>query len=152
MEEWTVGLCAAGIGCAVLEQLVPDGAVKRVFSVLVAVAFFGCFLSPLSSLFRLAGGWLVQATPVTDVPTALNDTVTEQITEVLEEAMRQDAEARLGVTVREVRIYRDITRDDSIYIERADVVFDGKEHPLAQGAVQQLEQVWGTALEVYYAD
>ncbi len=152
MEDTVIGLCAAGIGCALLEHLSPDGTMKRTFSLLVALLFFGCFLSPLSSLFRVAGGWIAQAKAPVTVPAELNEEVGQQIVSVLEEAMRTDAEQRTGLTVRRVRIQRDIAHEDSIYIERADVVFAQKEHPVSAEVRQRLEQAWGIVLEVYYAE
>lgn len=154
-EQTAIGLCAAGIGCGLLQQLAPEGATKRVLSVLIAVFFFGCFLSPLSELFTAAGGWIVQASEPAEVPDRLNEEVSEQIADVLETALCQDANERLAsqqVTVRQVRIHRDTAHPESIYIERADVVFAKEDYPLPQTVVPLLEQAWGVVVEVYYVE
>ena len=151
LKEWATVLCAVGIGCAILRMLCPKGVMRRTFQVLTAMAFLCCLLVPVGSLGEL---WdtTVDATEQ-DVPTALSDATAERVLIVLEEELVRDAQTRLSplkVTVKKATVVRDMSRTDSIYIERVKLTFDKADHPLAASAVTTLEQAWGTVVEVQY--
>ncbi len=150
-----IALCTVGLACGMLQTLVPDGAMKRVFSVLAGVFFFVCLLSPLSELFRAAGGFLVQSTAPPTVPTELEERVEEQVEAVLESSLLANAQEHVspyGVTVVSVQLQRDTTRNDSIYIQQIRVVFSKEDFPVPAQIDTMLEQAWGTAVEVYYGE
>lgn len=154
-QEATIALCTVGLACGLLQTLVPEGAMKRVFSVLAGVFFFVCLLSPLSELFRASGGFLVQSTASPETPTALVDRVEEQVEGVLESSLLTDARERVmpyGVTVTDVQLQRDNTREDSIYIQQIHVVFSKEDFPVSAQIDAMLEQAWGTVVEVYYGE
>lgn len=153
IREWAAVLCTAGVACAFLRMLCPKGALKRTFGVLTSLFFFCCLIAPVGSLGALVGEDLVSV-PEQEVSSTLDDTIEEQIIVILETALVQDANERLtsyGVTVKKAMIIRDMSREDSIYIERVKLTFDKADHPLEGSAVTTLEQAWGTIVEVQYS-
>lgn len=151
VQDWAVGLCTAGIGCTLLHTLCPAGTMRRVFKVLTGVFFFCCLMSPLSALTELATD-LFALPAHTAVPSALSETVDEQIQDLLDQALLQDAQARLGdaVTVKDVSVKRDMSRTDSIYIECVRITLAQEDHALSHTVYPMLEQAWGIKVEVYY--
>ena len=153
VQHWAVGLCMAGIGCTVLRMLCPAGATRRVFGVLTAVFFFCCLLSPLQALMSVAGDWFDFSVQTT-VPTTLSETVNGQVEAVLEAALLRDAQVHFGqdTAVERVSVVRDMSRTDSIYIERVQVYLAEDTHPVSPKAIAALERAWGITVEVYYTD
>lgn len=151
IRDWAAGLCVAGIGCSLLHLLCPAGAMRRVFSVLTAVFFFCCLLSPLQAVTSFAGE-LFSLPTQTDVPQALSEEVDEQIQQLLDSTLLADACSRVGeqVTVKAVTAIRDKSCTDSIYIERVLVTLDKSDHPVPRAVYTTLEQAWGVTVEVQY--
>lgn len=153
IQDWAAGLCTAGIGCSLLHSLCPAGAMRRVFGVLTAVFFFCCLLSPLTSVATLLSDVFAFSDDMT-VSQELSDTVDEQVLQVLEATLLQDAKDRVGETVqvKAVTIIRDMSRADDIYIERIRVTLSEQDRPVPSTVYATLENAWGRTVEVYYAD
>ncbi len=151
LQDWAVGMCTVGIGCALLYMLCPVGVMRRVFGVLTAVFFLCCLLTPIRNVIGMASE-LFALPDDTEVPTALAEEVEEQAEMLIADALLRDATQRLGrtVTIRKVTVCRDNTRTDSIYIERVRVTLDREDKEVASTVRATLEQAWGTVVEVYY--
>ena len=156
LGEWAMGLCAAGVACAVFDMLAPSGSMKRVSSLLTAVFFFCCLIGPLGEVIGDCREWFsAQATADVPVETALDDTAIKQVEQMLATSLQADAASRTasyGLTVKKVEVERDMSRSDSIYIERVRVVFAKDDQPVPDAAVNVLECAWSTPVEVYYTD
>ncbi len=153
--DWAVGLCAAGVACALLRMLCPEGAMNSAMRVITAMLFFCCLLSPIGMLRELfADGFLRVDASAPPPSSALSERVDEQATAIIEHVLLEDATARLGeITVKRVEILCASTdAQSSMVIERIKVVFDKEEHPLGSSAIAVLEQAWGVPVEVYYSD
>lgn len=153
IREWAVVLCTAGIACAFLRMLCPKGALRRTFGMLTALFFFCCLIAPLGTLGAQLGR-VFGDVAAQEVPTALEEQTAEQVAAVLEQALVQDAAERLadyGVKVKKAEIVRDMTRLDSIYIERVRLTFAKADYPLDKTAVSTLERAWGMIVEVQYS-
>ena len=153
VQDWAAGLCVAGIGCTVLRMLCPAGATRRVFGVLTSVFFFCCFLSPLGAVLSMAGE-VLNLSPQSQVPSMLSDTVNEQVEKVLESALLQEAQTYFGqeISVERIAVIRDMSRSESIYIERVRVTLNEHAHPASPHTIAALERAWGLPVEVYYTD
>ena len=156
LSEWAMGLCAAGVACAVLDMLSPSGGLKRVTGLLTAVFFFCCLIGPLGEVVGECRTWFSsEAIAQTEVDTSLDDAVIQQVEDLLSSTLKDDAASRMnayGLSVKKVSVERDMSRSDSIYIKRVQVVFAKEDHPVPEAAVKELERAWSTSVEVYYTD
>ena len=150
-RDWAAAMCGVGIGCALLSMLCPDGRMRRVFGVLIAVFFLCCLLSPLKTLVGLATD-LFALPEKSAVSQALTEEVAEQTTAILEQALFEDAVRLVGdtVTLKKTVVCRDNSRSDSIYIERVRVTLSREDRVEAPSARMTLEKAWGVPVEVYY--
>lgn len=153
--DWAVGLCAAGVACALLRMLCPEGAMNTAMRVITAMLFFCCLLSPLGILREVfADGFLRVDASAPPPLSALTERVDEQATAIIERVLLQDATERLEtMTIKRVEIVRASSNTpNGVAVERVKVVFDKEEHPLGSSAAAVLEQAWGVPVEVYYSD
>ncbi len=153
LREWAGSFLAAGMACALLATLSPGGGVRRAFGVLTALLMLCSLLSPIQTLVHtLADGFVVSPTE-TPVSQALSDTAASQAISVIEEALYRDATERLAdtdMTLKRVRVRRDRTQEQRIYINKAELVFDKQDAPIDPMTVQKLSMAWGIPTEVYY--
>ena len=153
--DWAAGLCAAGVACAILRLLCPEGVLNDTLRVVTALLFFCCLLSPLGMLREfLADGFSVAAASSSSVSRALDERVDKQAAAVIEDALLRDAVERLeNVEVKRVEIVC-VESDEAVgvTVERVRVVFAKEEHPLPVTVTATLERAWGVPVEVYYAD
>ena len=155
LREWASGFCAAGIACALLSALCPKGAVRRAFGVLTALLMLCALLSPVRMLTESFGKGTVSGLARQETPTDVSDTAMEQALTVIERAVYADAVERLGdasVTLKQVRVIRDMRDEACIYIQSVQLVFDKDDHPVDTSLVQRLSMAWGVPTEVYYED
>lgn len=153
--DWAAGLCAAGVACAILHMLCPDGALREALRVVTALLFFCCLLSPLGMLKEwLADGILTEEPGVSAVSVTLSERVEEQAITVIEDALLRDARGRLkDMEIKRVEVVRgDGDEAVGISVDRVRVVFAKEAHPVSTVAVDTLEQAWGIPVEVYYSD
>lgn len=156
LGEWAIGLCAAGVACAVFDMLSPSGGLKRVSGMLTAVFFFCCLIGPLGEVVGECRQWFSSgAVASAEVDTTLSETAMRQVEEMVSAALFDDATVRAqtyGLSVKKVTVERDMSRPDSIYIKRVRVVFAKEDHPVPDTVVKEWERAWGTPVEVYYTD
>ena len=153
--NWAAGLCAAGVACALLRMLCPEGTLNSAMRVATALLFFCCLLSPIGMLRELLADGFADANVSTAQPSyALAERVDDQATAVIEQALLRDATDRLeNIAVKRVEILRSSDAAQiGVAVDRVRVVFDKAEHPLNTAEVTILEQAWGIPVEVYYSD
>ena len=155
LREWASGFCAAGIACALLAALCPKGTVRRAFGVLTALLMLCALLSPVHLLIQSFTKGTVTELVEQEVPTDVSETVMEQAVTVIERVVYADALGQLGdtdVTLRRVRVIRDMREETRIYIQSVQLVFDKDDHPVDSLLVQRLSMAWGVPTEVLYED
>lgn len=47
LRQWAFGICAAAIACGLIQLVLPQSGMQKVFRVTAGVFFLGCILSPL---------------------------------------------------------------------------------------------------------
>lgn len=150
VREWTAGICVAALAAAVLQGMVPNGAMERMFR-LVMGAFMVCVLIlPLQKLVPKLSA-IGQGGTSAQEQTRLEGAVTQQYQDAAQQSIRNLVFSELGrmnIKCEKVVASMDIKEDNSIVINRVKVVLAAEEASKCQKVAAELEKTLGLKMEV----
>lgn len=119
MREWGVAVCSASVACAILQLLIPNNRIGRLWELIAAAVLSVCILSPL---VRVDWQWITEnfsGVAETSVGTDVSKAVVSEVAQSLEESVFSEATAALssyGWTLKKTEVLTDIGEDGGIYI------------------------------------
>ena len=154
VKGWAAALCAAAIGCTVLQLLAPKGGMGKIFRMITAAFFLCCLVSPLLNLRSLLTLNL-DSLPVDIQSEMLENRVNEQIERQISETVQQLTESTLegyDLSAEKIVTEMDTSEDGSIYIKRITLYLDKQNITQSLVIRQLLEQRLGLEVDVAAAD
>ena len=144
VRSWAIALCAAAIGCTLLQILAPKDGMGRIFKLLIAAFFLCCLAAPLlqiKNLTRLDFSGLPDEVASGVLQQRVNEQAVSQINAALEEE-------RYGIEMEKIAVETDTSADGSIYIRQVVVSLDKKNANRAAEVRQILESRLGVDVTV----
>lgn len=142
VKGWAVALCAAAVGCSLLQLLAPKNGMGKIFRMILAAFFLCSLLAPLMSLKNL------QALELPDLAQgvsadALQEQVNRQVERQINEALLQvtnDTLKNYGTQVKKVEAKTDTSEDGGICITQIILYMDKQHIQDAIAAKQVMER------------
>ena len=150
VRSWAIALCAAAIGCTLLQILAPKDGMGRIFKLLIAAFFLCCLAAPLlqiKNLTRLDFSGLPDEVASGVLQQRVNEQAVSQINAALGEIAGHAVE-RYGIEMEIIAVETDTSADGSIYIRQVVVSLDKKNANRAAEVRQILESRLGVDVTV----
>ena len=150
VRSWAIALCAAAIGCTLLQILAPKDGMGRIFKLLIAAFFLCCLAAPLlqiKNLTRLDFSGLPDEVASGVLQQRVNAQAVSQIIAPLVEIAGPGVE-RYGIEMEKIAVETDTSADGSIYIRQVVVSLDKKNANRAAEVRQILESRLGVDVTV----
>lgn len=149
IQGWTAGVCFAVLAVAILQQILPDGAMRRMAELAVGAFFLCAVLAPLAkaapdlSLFFQAS-----SQPARE---ALRDTVETQRQQAVRASLENLIAAQLvreGIFYKKIEVFMDMDEDGGIVISKVAVILPQKYAGDCGRAAASLSEALGMTVEV----
>lgn len=150
VRSWAIALCAAAIGCTLLQILAPKDGMGRIFKLLIAAFFLCCLAAPLlqiKNLTRLDFSGAARRGGLRVLQQRVNEQAVSQINAALGEIAGHAVE-RYGIEMEKIAVETDTSADGSIYIRQVVVSLDKKNANRAAEVRQILESRLGVDVTV----
>ena len=129
VKGWAIALCAAAVGCSLLQLLAPKNGMGKIFRMILAAFFLCSLLAPLMSLKELQTLELPELREGVSAD-ALQEQVNRQVERQINEALLQvtnDTLKNYGTQVEKVEAKTDTSEDGGICITQI-ILYMDKQH------------------------
>lgn len=129
VKGWAIALCAAAVGCSLLQLLAPKNGMGKIFRMILAAFFLCSLLAPLMSLEELQTLELPELREGVSAD-ALQEQVNRQVERQINEALLQvtnDTLKNYGTQVEKVEAKTDTSEDGGICITQI-ILYMDKQH------------------------
>lgn len=151
VREWSTIIVLAALAAAILQYLIPDGAMEKVTRLVIGAFIICSVLIPLNGLTNKTdvAAFAAGTEPVGNL--RYQNTINEQTAKAAENAVRTvviSELAKKGITCKNVEINMDTNEDGSISITKVFVSLDQKDAAKEQEIRMLLQQELGLQTEV----
>ena len=149
---WTAGVCCAAVGCALMTQMHPSGALRKSAQCVLAVFFLAVLILPLPTIEWPDFADTSQAAEADDRSSDLAALMRRQITHAAAQQVEQTVRSRLAdIDIAPVRVTAQLSvNDDVLSVEKLTVVLHGSDRRFEKTVRIRIRDMLDTEPEILY--
>ncbi len=154
VRGWAIGLCAAAVGCTVLQMLAPKGGLGKLFHLLTAAFFLCCLLFPVLT-FKNLPELDISSLPEDIQSSMLEDRIQQQLLTQIDESLQTVTAQALesyGFSAEKVVANTTTSEEGGIYMDSVTVYLDKQNLKHGINIRLLLEQRLGVTVRIKEAD
>lgn len=151
VREWATVICLAALSAAMLQSLMPNGAMERMAKFVIGAFVICAIIAPVSKAIpQIQEGLEARSRPVEEND-HLNSTVNRQYQDAARQSITglvQSELKQMGINCKNVQVIMDTKENGSISINKIIVTIDGKTASEHTDVSSALEKALGIQTEV----
>ncbi len=154
VKAWILGICFAGLACAVLDMVYPSGNMEKSIKLVTAVFFLCALVVPAAGRLSHIDWELTKETSAAvtaspDLEEALNRQVLRASEYNLETAIKRLLEQQFQIAPQEISVTMDTRDNGSIEMKCIEILLEEKDKGMQEELKKYVQQQVGMTPEIY---